>query len=86
MLIEREVEFASKFRIRCEFCRAGNWLTAEDYVGSAESMMNCTSCGDEFNFGPALIELTDAEDRPSTTLSCRGSPGTTRAPSRNGRA
>lgn len=62
MLIEREVEFAIKFRMRCEFCRAGNWLAAEDYVGSAESMMNCTSCGDEFNFGPALIELTDAED------------------------
>jgi hypothetical protein len=27
-----------------------------------ESMMKCTSCGDDFNFGPAVIELADPED------------------------
>lgn len=45
-------------------CKAGNWLSAEDYVGSPESMMACTNCGDEFNFGPAVIALTDGEDPP----------------------
>lgn len=62
MLIERAVDFANGFRMRCEVCRTGNWLTAEDYAGSPDAMMTCTSCGDDFNFGPAVIELTDAED------------------------
>lgn len=30
MLIERPVDFANGFRMRCEACRASNWLTSED--------------------------------------------------------
>ncbi|MET3142528.1 UNVERIFIED_ORG: hypothetical protein ABIB13_002245 [Arthrobacter sp. UYEF2] len=62
MLIERPVDFANGFRMCCVNCRASNWLSPEEYAESPESMMNCSSCGDAFNFGPAVIELADAED------------------------
>jgi|GEM_PF-1439057 len=62
MLIERRVDFANGYRMRCESCRASSWLTAEDYAGSPEAMMTCSSCGGEFNFGPAVVDLRGAED------------------------
>jgi hypothetical protein len=62
MLIERRVDFAYGYRMRCESCRASSWLTAEDYADSPEAMMTCSSCGEEFNFGPAVVDLRDAED------------------------
>src|SRR5688572_4010187 len=61
-LIDRPVNFGSNFRMRCVHCRVINRLSAEDYVGSPESMMTCIHCGDDFNFGPAVIALTDSED------------------------
>lgn len=48
--------------MRCVHCSFINSLSAEDYVGSAEAMMACTKCGDDFNFGPAVIALTNSED------------------------
>lgn len=62
MLIERPVSFASGFRMRCVSCGSSNWLTAEKYAGSPESMMTCSNCENDFNFGPAVIDLTDAKD------------------------
>lgn len=62
MLIDRPVNFGGRFRMRCVNCSSVNWLSAEDYVTSPESMMVCNSCGDDFNFGPAVIALTDRED------------------------
>lgn len=62
MLIERPVDFGNSFRMRCVNCRFINCLSAEDYAGSPESMMTCIKCGDDFNFGPAVIALTDSED------------------------
>lgn len=60
--IDRPVNFGSSFRMRCPNCSSINKLSAEDYVGSPESTMTCTSCADDFNFGPAVIALTDSED------------------------
>lgn len=62
MLIERRVEFANGYRMRCEICRASNWLTTEEYARSTESMMTCAGCGGDFHFGPAVIDLKDADD------------------------
>lgn len=62
MLIERRVDFTHGYRMRCEHCSTLNWLTAEDYQASTESMMKCSACGDDFNFGPAVIDLRDPED------------------------
>lgn len=39
-----------------------NCLSGEDYVTSPGSMMTCTSCRNEFNFGRAVIALTDSDD------------------------
>ncbi|MHC6220494.1 hypothetical protein [Arthrobacter sp. MMS24-S77] len=62
MLIDRPVNFGRGFRMRCVNCSSINWLSAEDYVTSPESMTVCNRCGDNFNFGPAVIALTDSED------------------------
>jgi hypothetical protein len=63
VLIERQVDFAYGYRMRCEHCSALNWLTAENYyAASTESMMKCSACADDFNFGPAVIDLRDPED------------------------
>jgi hypothetical protein len=62
MLIERRVDFANGYRMRYESCRASSWLAAEDYADSPEAMMTCSNCGEAFNFGPAVVDLRDAED------------------------
>jgi hypothetical protein len=62
MLVERSVNFANGFRMRCVSCNVNNWLTAEDYVSSPDAMMTCDCCGADFNFGPRVIALNDLED------------------------
>ena len=63
MLTERRVDFGYDFWMRCEDCGASSRLTAQQYADSSDSMMTCTGCGQEFNFGPAVIDLRDAGDR-----------------------
>lgn len=62
MLIERPVDFAHGFRMRCETCKTSNWLTEEDWQSSPDAMAPCSGCGDEYHFGPAVIDLRDPED------------------------
>jgi hypothetical protein len=62
MLVERSANFAKGFRMRCVHCEAKNWLTPEDYAGNADAMMTCDACNRDFNFGPAVIALTELED------------------------
>ncbi|GAB3568570.1 hypothetical protein GCM10027405_30420 [Arthrobacter alkaliphilus] len=62
MLIERPVEFANEFRMRCEKCNASNWLSSEDYFRIPDAIMTCDGCRKDFNFGPAVVDLTDPED------------------------
>lgn len=61
-MIDRRVDFAYGYRMRCERCRTSSWLTAEDHAGSPEAAMRCSACGEEFNFGRAVIDLRDPDD------------------------
>ena len=62
MMIDRRVDFAYGYRMRCESCHSSSWLTAEDHAGSPEAVMRCSACGEEFNFGRAVIDLRDPDD------------------------
>ncbi|WP_133247105.1 hypothetical protein [Pseudarthrobacter sp. AG30] len=62
MLIERRVDFTHGYRMRCENCGAGNWLSADEYAGSPDAMMVCSECKEDFQFGRRVIELRDPDD------------------------
>lgn len=62
MLIERPIDFAHGYRMRCEHCSASNWLTAKDYAARPEAIMTCSGCKEDFNFGPAVIDLRSPTD------------------------
>lgn len=62
MLVERTVDFAHGYRIKCDECLARNWLTAEQYVASPEAVTTCSTCHKQVNFGPAVIDLRDPFD------------------------
>lgn len=63
VLREREISFTYDYRMRCEHCTVSNSLTAEDYHSlSGSGMIACSSCRDDFNFGPKVIDVRDPED------------------------
>jgi hypothetical protein len=60
MLIERRVDFANGYRMRCHSCRASTWLTAEDYALSRVRL------GEGLVIEPGWRDENSAEDAAIT--------------------
>ncbi|MBG6181903.1 hypothetical protein [Arthrobacter sp. CAN_A1] len=62
MLIERTVNFAHGYRVKCPSCSTEQWLTAEEYAANAAAGSTCSNCHGAIDLGPSSIALRNPND------------------------